>query len=266
MTVRKRSRSGNGDSKSRIALGMFRERCAGSLGGNLNVGPGREYKAACQQREAELASLDKWDTCHNLSTHRTSACSRASTAAAKQLIAILRHNFRLVRSCTFCFDVNLTTRGISAGRANPALGYIVAFLLASMLYIGWLTVINRGPGSDETILLRLGAAVFFWAFGGVAAALVLMVVPWALAAVRKEWVGPFEVVYWPLLGAALTVTFGCGTSSLAPKPLFIGDQTFSEGFVISLQRQGFCLVLVGLLFGSTYWYVSERGRPTSSTR
>jgi hypothetical protein len=152
------------------------------------------------------------------------------------------------------------------GKAHRLLGYIVAFLLASVLYIAWFTVANRVPGSDVTILFRLGVAVFFWAFGGVAAALVLIAVPWAFAVVWMKRVGRFGSVYWLLLGAALTVIFGCGASSLAPKPLFIEDQTFSEGFVIALQRQGICLVLMGLLFGLTYWYLSERGRSTSRVR
>ena len=71
-------------------------------------------------------------------------------------------------------------------------------------------------------------------------------------------------MYFTALGAVLTILFGCAASSLAPKPLFIEDQTFSEGFVIALQRQGIGFLSTGLLFGLTYWYLSERGRSEPS--
>lgn len=67
-------------------------------------------------------------------------------------------------------------------------------------------------------------------------------------------------MYFPLMGAAATFIVECATSSLAPKPLFIEDQTFLEGFMIAVQRQGVCLLLTGLMFGLTFWFVSERLR------
>ena len=174
--------------------------------------------------------------------------------------------FRLREREHFCFDDGVTTTSMSMGKANRLLGYLIAFLLASVLYIAWFTIANHAPGSDVTILFRVGVSIFFWAFGGVAAALLLMAVPWAFAVVLVKRVRRFGLMYWLLLGALLTVLFGCGASSLAPKPLFIEDQTFFEGFVIALQRQGICLVSMGLLFGLTYWYLSERGRPTISVQ
>jgi len=153
---------------------------------------------------------------------------------------------------------------MSIGTANRPLGYITAFLLASVLYIIWFTIADHAPGSDVTILFRVGLSVFFWAFGGVGAALLFMAAPWAFAVSLIRMVGRFGLMYWLLVGAVLTVLFGCAASSLAPKPFFIEDQTFFEGFLITLKRQGICLVLMGLLFGFTYWYLSERGRPVIS--
>ena len=148
------------------------------------------------------------------------------------------------------------------GSEHPLIGYVSAFVAASLLYVGWFTVANRAPGgSDVTIPFRIGVAVFFWAFGGVAAALVSMALPWSLAVIWASPLKRFSLVYFLTLGAVLMILFGCAASSLAPKPLFIEDQTFSEGFVIALQRQGIGLLSTGLLFGLTYWYLSERGRP-----
>ena len=150
------------------------------------------------------------------------------------------------------------------GKAHRLIGYLAAFLVASLFYVGWFTVANRAPGSDVAIPFRIGVAVFFWAFGGVAAALVSMALPWSLAVLWAGQFRRFSLVYFTALGAVLTILFGCAASSLAPKPLFIEDQTFSEGFVIALQRQGIGLLSTGLLFGLTYWYLSERGRPEPS--
>jgi hypothetical protein len=62
------------------------------------------------------------------------------------------------------------------------------------------------------------------------------------------------------VAALLSLAIGCATSSLSPKPLFIEDQTFLEGCMIAVQRQGAGLVLTGLVFGLTFWLVSERQR------
>lgn len=165
----------------------------------------------------------------------------------------------------FCFNGGVTVTTMSMGTANRMLGYTIAFLFASVLYIVWFTLVNHAPGSDVTILFRVGVSVFFWAFGGVGAALLFMALPWACAVLLSRMIRRFGLMYWLLIGAVLTVLFGCAASSLAPKPLFIEDQTFVEGFLIALQRQGICLALMGLLFGLTYWYLSERGRPVIST-
>lgn len=123
---------------------------------------------------------------------------------------------------------------------------------------------NRARGNDVTILFQIGVAIFFWAFGGIAAALLAMALPWSLAVLWTNRIREFGLVSSLTLGSALTILLGCAASSLAPKPLFIEDQTFLKGFVIALQRQGICLLLAGLLFGVTYWYLSQRGRPSRS--
>src|ERR1700727_3528425 len=66
------------------------------------------------------------------------------------------------------------------------------------------------------------------------------------------------------LVAALIFLVGCAMSSLAPKPLFIEDQTFFEGFRIAVERQGLVFLLAGAGFGCLYWLVSERALRVST--
>ncbi len=98
------------------------------------------------------------------------------------------------------------------------------------------------------------------AFGGMAAALVLIAGPWCLAVILFDRLQRFGLLYFCLIGAVFTLAMGSATSSLSPKPLFIEDQTFLEGCMIAVQRQGAGLVLTGLVFGLTFWLVSERQR------
>ena len=152
------------------------------------------------------------------------------------------------------------------GKANRLIGYIASFLVASLFYVGWFTVQNRKSGTDVTVLFQIGVAIFFWLFGGVAVALFLLALPWSLAVVWQNRLKHSSLWFYSLLGAAAMTVLGCAASSLAPKPLFIEDQTFLQGFTIALQRQGICLLLTGLSFGVTFWYVSERGRHPHSSR
>jgi hypothetical protein len=158
----------------------------------------------------------------------------------------------------------MSSESSGLGKANRLVGYVAAFVVSSLFYVGWFTVASRVPGSDVTILFQIGIAIFFWAFGGVAAALIAMSLPWSLVVIGTSRIRQFGLPSSLALGAALTILFGCASSSLAPKPLFIEDQTFLEGFVIAFQRQGVCFLLAGLLFGATYWYLSERGRRSRS--
>jgi hypothetical protein len=54
------------------------------------------------------------------------------------------------------------------------------------------------------------------------------------------------------------ILIGCVMSSVSPKPLFIEDQTFLEGALIALQRQGVGLALAGMIIGLGYWFFAER--------
>jgi hypothetical protein len=150
------------------------------------------------------------------------------------------------------------------GAANRLVGYLASFACASLIYMAWFVLWNRAAESHVSIRFRIGIAVFFWLFGGMAAALVLIAVPWYLAVIWHDRLQRFGLVYFCLIGAVFTLAIGCATSSLSPKPLFIEDQTFFEGCMIAVQRQGACLLLTGLVFGLTFWLVSERQRQSTS--
>jgi len=152
------------------------------------------------------------------------------------------------------------TKSDPMGNVHRLVGYLASFTTASLFYMVWLAVQSRTPGSHETLRFNIGIALFFWIFGGMAAALVLMAFPWYLAVVSHDRLQRFGLMYFSLIGAATTFAIGCATSSLAPKPLFVEDQTFREGFLIAAQRQGLCLLLTGFVFGLTFWFVSERRR------
>jgi hypothetical protein len=153
------------------------------------------------------------------------------------------------------------------GNANRLVGYLASVTSASLFYVIWFVVSfeqNRTPDGHVTVLFKIGIAFFFWLFGGMGAAFVLMAFPWCLAVVWHDRLQRFGLMYFSLIGAATTIVIGCGTSSLSPKPLFIEDQTFLEGFTIAVQRQGICLRLTGIVFGLTFWLVSERLRHSRS--
>ena len=141
--------------------------------------------------------------------------------------------------------------------AHRMVGYLASFSSASLFYLVWLAVQNRTSASHVTVRFQIGFALFCWIFGGMAAALVLMAFPWYLAVVWHGRLQRSGLMYFSLIGAATTTVIGCATASLAPKPLFIEDQTFLEGFMIAIQRQGICLMFTGLVFGLTFWFVSR---------
>ena len=153
------------------------------------------------------------------------------------------------------------------GNVNRMVGYLASVTSASLFYVAWFVFSfeqNRTPDGHVTVLFKIGLALFFWFFEGMCAAFVLMVFPWYLAVVWHDRGQRFGLMYFSLIGAAITIAVGCGTSSLSPKPLFIEDQTFLEGFMIAVQRQGICLLLTGFVFGLTFWLVSERRRHSRS--
>jgi hypothetical protein len=149
------------------------------------------------------------------------------------------------------------------GRATCFIGYLAGTATGSLFYVAWLVISDKAPG--VTVQFKLGFAIFLWLFEGMGASFVLMALPWYLAVLWHDRVHRSGLVYFPLIGAATTLVIGCATSSLSPKPLFIEDQTFLEGCRIAVQRQGICLLLTGLVFGLTFWLISERLRHTCST-
>ncbi|HEY1204705.1 MAG: hypothetical protein ABSH46_15365 [Bryobacteraceae bacterium] len=145
------------------------------------------------------------------------------------------------------------------GTANRLVGYLASVASASVFYLVWFVVrleLTR-PHGRVSVLFDIGFAIFFWLFGGMGAALVLMALPWYLAVRGYGRLQCFGLTYFSLIGAATALVIGCGTSSLSPKPLWIEDQTFLEGFVIAAERQGVCLLLTGLVFGITFWLVTS---------
>ena len=158
------------------------------------------------------------------------------------------------------------------GAANQAVGYLAGVAMSAVFYVVWMTftvatMVTPGApsgGSHVDLLFTLGFAVIFLIFEGAGAALALLLLPWPLAVMgyrRLRLSGP---IYFVLVGAFLMLVVGCGTASLSPKPLFVEDQTFLEGVMIAVERQGIWLLLTGSVFGLTFWLVSERLRHPSS--
>jgi hypothetical protein len=163
------------------------------------------------------------------------------------------------------------------GKANRLVGYLASIAGASLFYVAWFVTwveINATPGGGTSFKFKIGFAFFFMLFSA-GSAFVLMAFPWYLS-VRwydrlqrsvpinsVRWFDRaqhFSLLYFSLLGAATTLVLGCAISSLSPKPLFIEDQTFLEGFMVAIERQGICLLLTGFVFGLIFWLVSERIR------
>jgi hypothetical protein len=171
-----------------------------------------------------------------------------------------------------------SSKGMTAmGKANRLVGYLASVAGASLFYVAWFVIwVERHtmPGGDASFMFKIGLAFFFMLFSA-GSAFVLMAFPWYLS-VRwydrlqrsglihsARWYDQsrrFGLIYFSMFGAATTLVLGCATSSLSPKPLFIEDQTFLEGFMVAIERQGICLLLTGFVFGLTFWMVSERLR------
>jgi hypothetical protein len=155
------------------------------------------------------------------------------------------------------------------GNWNRLVGYLASVASASLFYVVWLLIAfeqNDPPDGFMSVLFRIGFAIFFLLFGGMGAAFVSMALPWCLVVRWYDRLQHFGLIYFCLIGAATTLVMGCGAASLSPKPLFVEDQTFLEGFTIAMERQGFCLLLTGFVFGLTFWLVSERLRYSRSMK
>ncbi len=152
------------------------------------------------------------------------------------------------------------------GNANRLVGYLASVASASLFYVAWFVIAFEPaltPHEDVSVSYMIGLALVFWLVGGVGAALVLMALPWYLAVRVYGRMHRFGLVYFSIIGSTTAFVLGCGASSLSPKPLFIEDQSFFEGFRIAAEREGGCLLLTGLVFGITFWLVSERLRHSS---
>lgn len=147
--------------------------------------------------------------------------------------------------------------------ARRVANYAVSAILASLIYVVWLTVSITFGGGETThsgLLFGLGFASVFLFVGGFALALLLMIVPWAIAVwaqLKTRWDGR---IYFTGVGALLVFTLGCTSAAISPKPLWIDDQTFLEGAVIAAQRQGLCLLFSGFAFGACYWWLERQIR------
>lgn len=106
-------------------------------------------------------------------------------------------------------------------------GYAMSAILAWVFYVSWIAAEGPGPGGLRD---RLFAALFFCMFGGFSAALVLMTLPWTLVVWMHRKVRLSGAAYFACAGALLMILVGCAVSSVSPKPLFVEDQTFLEGF------------------------------------
>jgi hypothetical protein len=146
-------------------------------------------------------------------------------------------------------------------KRRQVIGYLFGAVLALLFYLGWFLIIVEPsiPSAEATsIQFRLGTALFFSIFG-FGPALILISLLWTVVVKifrRLHWSGP---IYFVVVGAFLTLAIGSGVSSLSPKPLFVEDQTFIEGIVIAIERQGISLFFAGIILGFTYWFLGERG-------
>jgi len=149
------------------------------------------------------------------------------------------------------------SEGIQMVRAGVirVVGYAMSAIVACVFFVSWIAAEVPGPGSLRD---RLFAALFFCIFGGFSATLLLMTVPWALVVWMYRKVRLSGAVYFACAGTILMILVGCAVSSVSPKPLFVEDQTFLEGVLIALQRQGVCLALAGAIIGFGYWFLVEK--------
>lgn len=151
------------------------------------------------------------------------------------------------------------------GMGQRVAAYVVSALAASVVYVIWTAVVsaftpvgaNQAAGLGE-LPFGFAFALGLWFMNGFAATMIAMIIPWALAVwarVKMQWDGR---IYFPVAGAVLVFLIGCAVASLSPKLLIVEYQTFTEGALITAQRQGVCLVVCGIVFGACYWWVESR--------
>ena len=111
------------------------------------------------------------------------------------------------------------------------------------------------PPERPGLIFSVGLAFFFCLTDGFGLALALLSLPWIAVVLGYRNLRSSGPLYFAGIGALLTFVIGCTTSSLSWKPLFIEDQTFFEGAIITAERQGIILLLAGAMFGLIYWFV-----------
>ena len=153
--------------------------------------------------------------------------------------------------------------------ARRIVGYLAGTAAATLIYVIWDTCVTHlsvAPAGRPSIKFEIGLAIFFAIFEGFGAAMLLIAPLWFLVALWRNLAPRLGALYFSTMGAALTFLAACAMSSLAPKPLFIEDQTFFEGFKIAVERQGVVFLVAGAVLGCVYWLVTERSLPVSTTQ
>jgi hypothetical protein len=89
------------------------------------------------------------------------------------------------------------------GKTNRLVGYLASVTCSSIFYMSWLMCSlerSRTPDSHVTVLFDFGFAFFFWLFGGMGAAFLLMALPWYLAVLWHGRTQRFGRVFslWPV--------------------------------------------------------------------
>jgi hypothetical protein len=143
----------------------------------------------------------------------------------------------------------------------------VSTLFASLFYVAWifcellrsssLTGLTSRDAQAQFIEV-FGGLILFLLFGGFGLVFLPLILPWTVAVSVFPKARCSGKLYFTLVGAVLIFVIGCLMSSLWPKPLFIEDQTFFEGLLVAVKREGICFVLAGSVFGASYWFLCER--------
>jgi hypothetical protein len=157
------------------------------------------------------------------------------------------------------------------GKVDRALGYCVGALAASLVHIAWFIASTLHSAGSNTVgwTFILGFALFWWFFEGFALTLLVMGVLWFLvvksyeSTFRHKWSG---ATHFAAVGAICALILGCAMAAIAPKPMFVEDQTFLEAFLIAAQHQGIGMTLAGCALGLSYWFLSECRRDYSAGR
>jgi hypothetical protein len=134
-------------------------------------------------------------------------------------------------------------------------GYATSLFAAWIVYFWFVVAKVPGPGSIRD---RFLAASILALIGGFSAALALMAFPWVFVVWIYSKIRLSGPAFFACAGVLLMILIGCVASSLSWKPLFIEDQTFWEGALIALERQGIGLALAGATLGLGYWSLAER--------